>query len=170
MDPLVQIEYIAGGSGVLAGGIAAMTTLLMSYVTGRQAVAKEKRDYARQDEVAARLMRSNAVVADNAANTFGKLDNIAATAKVIHTLVNSDLTKAIQGELDATIIQMSLAEQVIALYQKSPVRPPQEVLGIVAACKDKIATLQADLAQRAKQQDRVDLEENIAASQGTNIR
>jgi hypothetical protein len=162
MDPLVQIEWIAGGSAVMAacgaGTIAFVGAVILSKMNARAAADKERRDYARQDEVALRLIKSNRQVVETAATTFDKLDGIAATAAVIHTLVNSDLTKAIQGQLDAVTGQLKLAEEAVAVSRERGTEPSAEIIGIIEAGKEKISELQADLAQRAKQQTLADAE------------
>lgn len=145
MDPLIEIALIT-----------VMGPVILTGLNGTQQWFKERRDYKRQDAVAARLLASNQHVADNALKTFDKLDNIAATAAVIHTLVNSDLTKSIQGERDATQGQLTLAEQLVALHREHGVDPPQHVLYMIAACEERIARLTEDLTQRAKQQTIVD--------------
>ena len=156
MDPLVQIEWIAAGSGALAGSMALTGVIGVALLSIRAATKKELRDFARQDEVAKRLLASNKIVTDNAITTFEQLGGIAATTAVIHTLVNSDLTKAIQDKLDALLVQLALAEQVVSLHRKMGVEPPSEVLGIIEASKERIAATRKDLAQRAKQQSIVD--------------
>ena len=167
MDPLVQIEWIAAGSAIIAafgaGSLAAVATVTVSIITGRQALAKQRLDYARQDQVAERLMESNKRVAATAAVQIGKLD-------VIHTLVNSDLTKAIQGHLDEAIVAVSLADQVVQLHRKAGVEAPSEVLGIIDASNEKIAALRGDLAQRAKQQSLVEQKENASEAGGVELR
>jgi hypothetical protein len=145
MDPLIEIALITVTGPVI-----------LTALNGTQQWFKERRDYRRQDIVAQRLIESNRHVSENAIKTFDKLDNIAATAAVIHTLVNSDLTKSIQGELDATQNQLLLADQLMALHRERGVAPPQQVLDMIAVGKDRIAELTEDLAQRAKQQSIVD--------------
>src|SRR6185503_6664284 len=77
--------------------------VLMAILTNWLASKDKKLDYARQDAVAkkvedaANLLRaSNDKVAETTKVTNGKLD-------LIHTLVNSNMTAAMQSELNATV-------------------------------------------------------------------
>jgi hypothetical protein len=75
--------------------------LLLGYLTDRARRRDKKEDYARQDIVADRaeeaarlLLEENKRVAEATAQTQGQLQEI-------HTLVNSNLTAAMQAELSA---------------------------------------------------------------------
>jgi hypothetical protein len=75
MDP----QWIAGGcflSGtVVAGIIGALGSVRVARIVGKDAMAREERQYARQDEVARRLVESNA--------------DIAAKVEQVHLATNS---------------------------------------------------------------------------------
>jgi len=128
-----------------------MSPLLMAWLTNRHAAAKEARDHARQDEVAAkvdnaaRLLKENTkAVADTAAETHSQL-------KVIHTLVNSTLTAAIKAQYDATTRELAMMREVVDLKRKSGHEPSEEALGAIKATEATISELKSVLADRVTQ-------------------
>jgi hypothetical protein len=161
MDPLISIQTMIAGGWIGTGLIAGIFSIGGILIVGHQQRTARKEDWARQDTVAAKLIMSNQHVADNASRTFKQLEGISVTTDIIHTLVNSDLTKAIQGQLDKTIISVSLAQQVVDLHKKAGIEPPPEVLGIIEAASESISSLKADLAQREKQQSIVEEHKSV---------
>jgi hypothetical protein len=122
--------------------------LLLAYLTGRQRRTEKIEDYKRQDAVAAQaaeaarlLLASNRQAAAVAQMTNTKLD-------VIHTLVNSTLTAAIEAQLDATVQQLAMMRQVVALAGNGEMGPSDESL---AAVESKIAELRVSLSDRMEQ-------------------
>ena len=105
-------------------------------------------DYARQDRVATALATNNRIVEQANRQTNTKLD-------VIHTLVNSNMTAALQSELDATKREMVMMIEVIDLKKASGKLPSEEALHAVELTQAKIAELQATLADRLKASDEV---------------
>lgn len=85
-------------------------------------------------------------IAVAAATATGVLkDRIA----VVHTLVNSSLTSAIQSELDATVRELALMREVIALKQAAGHSPTRETLALLDSTVAKIAELKLKLADRS---------------------
>lgn len=122
--------------------------LLLSWLTGRQRRAEKKQDWKRQDEVAeqaakaaALLLAQNKVVAAAAGIINEKLDTI-------HTLVNSQMTAALQSESDAITRELAMMKEVIALKRASGQEPSQGALEAIVATEAKIAELRAVLADR----------------------
>jgi len=98
----------------------------------------------KQAERAADLLKaSTAAQASAAKSTNDKLD-------VIHTLVNSNMTAALQAELDATISQLAMMQEMMALKQASGHEPLPDVLAAVERTKARIAELRSTLADRLK--------------------
>jgi hypothetical protein len=148
--------------------------LIVVYLTARQRHREKQQDYDRQDEVARRaedvaraaqgvakqaaeaatlLVDSNERVAvaarEQAKVTNGKLD-------AIHTLVNSNMSAAMQSELDATVRDLAMMREVIALRATAGREPTAEILSAVSATEDRIAELRAVLADRAQQTEIAD--------------
>lgn len=147
--------------------VAVIGPLLLSWLNGRQRKVEKREDYVRQDEIANRatevaeqakkaavlLVEDNRRVAKTAAaaaqQTFGKLDEI-------HTLVNSNMTAAMQAELDATVREVAMMREVVALHKAAGRKPSAEAAAAIAATEAKIAELRATLEDRHAVQDRVD--------------
>jgi hypothetical protein len=130
---------------------AMLSPLLMALLTNRHAAAKEARDHARQDVVAAqvadtaRLLKANTkAVAETAAETHSQL-------KVIHTLVNSNMSAAMQAEHDATARELAMMREVIDLKRKNGHEPSDEAMTAIKATEAKIAELKLALADRQTQ-------------------
>lgn len=162
--------------------------VLLVLANGRQRTKEKQEDYARQDLVAAKadavavkaaeaaelllakqnqiaaqaaeaaslLVANNALEAETSKITIGKLD-------VIHTLVNSSLTKAIQDQLDANIATLALLNEVISLRSGGP---SEETLAVKAKLEAKITELQVQLADRVKSAAIVQKQEKAAQEQG----
>jgi len=97
-------------------------------------------------EAATLLVRNTANVAEAAAATNQKLD-------VIHTLVNSSMTAAMQSELEATRRLVSGLVEIIDLKKAAGTDPTTEALALVKATNDRIAELSAALSDRLSQSD-----------------
>lgn len=104
---------------------------------------------AEQAEEAARLLAENtAIVAESAAETGKKLDTI-------HTLVNSNMTQAMQSEFEAVGRELAGMNELIALRRSLGQEPNAETLVALAKTQAKLAELEVNLAERAKIQEQV---------------
>jgi len=121
---------------------AMLSPLLMALLTNRNRRQEKAEDYARQDIVAARLVKQNAAVAESTKVVNNKLD-------VIHTLVNSNMTAAMQAELDAR------KETLVLLKAAHGLKPGEEGLVLIQKATEKIALLEATLSDRLKQSELV---------------
>ena len=128
---------------VLVALIAACSPLLLAHLTNRQRRSDKREDWARSDAVAEKaaeaarlLLAANERVAETTAVTNEKLD-------VIHGLVNSQMTAAIQAELGATERELVLLRRLAAIAA-----PDDEVQAAEATATAKIAELRATLADR----------------------
>jgi len=81
--------------------------------------------------------------------TTNKLD-------VIHTLVNSNMTAAMQAELDATNRELAMMLEVIDLKKAAGKEPTIEAIDALAVTRAKISELDAALKDRVKQQKNVE--------------
>ena len=157
---------------------------LLSYLNGRQRHADKMEDYARQDQVAARLKAQQDEVAEKAevdrrivaletrrvaeelrettrvqavatAEVTEKIDKIGEDLTVVHTLVNSNLTQAMEGELDQTRITLALLRKVMALHSQGGTEASPADLGAVAQAEAKVAQLENLLAVRDRKSTRL---------------
>lgn len=137
---------------------------------------REDRDaeWARQDRVAERAAEATRKVTDNQRIIAGQaataadllLENnkqVAETQKVtngkldiIHTLVNSNLTAAMQAEYDAVKRELAMMREVIALRRTLGQDPSPDSLAEMHATEKKLAGLAEKLEDRHKAQDRID--------------
>jgi len=114
-------------------------------------------------EAAALLLKSNEKVANTAAKTAqvtsDKLD-------VIHTLVNSNMTAAMQSELDARRIALAQMLEIVELKRGNKLEPTKEVLEAIGSLKGKINELEAQLKDRLSQSDAIakNLEKKVTDS------
>jgi hypothetical protein len=150
---------------------AMMSPLLMAWLTNRNRAQEKTEDYARQDAVAAKaelaarkvaeaaelLLASNAQVA-KAADEASKATN--TKLDVIHTLVNSNMTAAMQAELDSRRIALALMLEVVELKKTAGSSPTAEALEAVGAAKGKIVELEAALNDRLKQSKEIEKIQN----------
>lgn len=101
-------------------------------------------DYRRQDEVARKLLIANERVANSTLLTNNKLD-------VIHTLVNSNMTAAMQSELDATVRELAMMREVIGLNRNAGREPTELTLAAINVTEDRVNELKAQLQTRLEQ-------------------
>ncbi len=103
-----------------------------------------------QAAVAAELLVvANERVAKSAEEQAGKLDQI-------HTLVNSNMTASMQGELDATVAQAVLLEEVIEMRREAGKEPSPETEAALVLTKKKVEELRAALDDRVKNTEKAD--------------
>lgn len=131
-------------SNVLAIVVASLVSpAVLAVITSRIARSNKREDWRRSDEVATQaaeaarlLLVENRKVAATAAVTNGKLD-------VIHTLVNSNMTAAMQAQLAALKAQLVLMDRLAATGDSSA-----EELDAVAMVEAQITELEAALHDR----------------------
>lgn len=118
--------------------------VILAWLTGRQRHAEKVEDWRRQDEVAARLVVANKVVSANS----DKLDANTDKLDEIHTLVNSNMTKVMQAELDATVREAALMREVVELNRAAGREPTQHMLDAIVETDAKINELRANIKDR----------------------
>lgn len=153
----------------LAVVAAVVGPLLLAHLQGRQRMQEKMEDWRRQDVVAERaaevaqklltkqeetaaktreaaslLVKNNEVVAKTARVTNEKLD-------VIHTLVNSNMTAALQAELDATRAQTVLMRELISFKVAQGQEPSKDASAALQLLEEKVQKLAANLADRLQQ-------------------
>jgi len=154
MEGIVQVAVVVG-----------FFALVQLYVTGHQRSKDKKEDWARQDELKDQEREEREEVAAHAAKAAALLlaenkkvataaEETKATLKDIHTLVNSDMTEARQGELSTTRLL------VVALR-----RGPQdkETQSAIDAAEIRANELETILADRLVAQQKVEADALVAA-------
>ena len=163
MDPSVWLGVIALGTAVATAVVAPAVTIALQNRGKRQeketeveAHSREKReDWARQDQVADRLIEANREVArmaaQSSATTDAKLDKAAAATAVIHTLVNSTLTEAKKVALRALRTSLIAITDLNELGTRiiPPIFPSPERLAEIDSIRSQITELEIELAGRA---------------------
>jgi hypothetical protein len=163
---------------LIAGGQVLILTVVQSWVLAR----KERRDYARQDQVAERvdaaakqaaaaaqlLVKSNEatiVRTDKVAKLAAESGaNIQTQLKKIHILVNSDMTAARTSERDQTKLTLVALRQVKALSLKLGLDVSKADEEAIESSQARIAELDQILADRLAAQRAVDQEASAQAA------
>ena len=129
-----------------------VSPMVLSFFTNRARRADKRLDWEREDETAKRaekvakdLQESNRRVAAAALVTNEKLD-------VIHTLVNSNVTKEMEARLEGSRRELAGLKEIIELRRSSGHEPTEESLAVIIATQDGIHELENDLADRRRQQ------------------
>lgn len=147
---------------------AVVAPVLMSYVSFKQRKAEREADWERQDEVASNAAKASAllldaqkkaarVTADNAELTGSKLD-------VIHTLVNSQLSTALENELEALKREQAIIAEMLEMKKAQGLKPSKEALVAMEKSKVRIAELQTIIAERDAQQRQANKQTEDAAA------
>lgn len=167
----IWLAVVASISAAITSTIA---PILLGYFTYRQRRQEKRDEYERTDAVAAKaeevaqqaaeaarlLIESNKEVATIARQAAAKTS--AASAKTdgkldeIHTLVNSNMTAAMQGELLATERELAMMAEVIDLKRAQGQQPTVEVLAALEVTKARVVELLTTLAERRAAQAKAD--------------
>jgi hypothetical protein len=73
--------------------------------------------------------------------------------KVIHALVNSNMTAHMQSELEATVRELTMMREVARLHQEAGRAPTEETLSAIDLTQARVAELRAVLGDRFAIQD-----------------
>jgi len=158
-------------SAIVIAGFAMVSSMVTPWILSYQRRSEKEQDYKRQDEVATKAAKASEVLLESQQQLVHQNDSTAAlllksntkaeaSAKVqeakldqIHTLVNSNLTAAMQDQLDALKAMLVLLLETVDLkHAASPgAAPSKETVTTIAATKTKIAELSAQLEDRLKQ-------------------
>ncbi len=163
--------------GLIAVFSSVTAPLILVMLTNRQRREEKREDWDRQDAVAAQaakaaelLLGAQEAAAGKAeeaaellvnaqAETIRKTDEVALAHKqdnlrisekleVIRVDVNSNMTAAMQAELDATEGQLVLMREVVDLKRSQGTKPSAESLTLIAAKEERINELKAKLKDR----------------------
>lgn len=143
--------------------VSVVAPVVLSWLTNRQRRAERIEDYARQDAVADRLTKRQNEVAAQAAEAAALLlaanERVAAqTAEAseatqaqlrqIHTLVNNDMTKAIQAQYDALVQVVTMMRVIAGLKLKAGLAPDRDDAAAIEATLAQLAELGATITDR----------------------
>jgi hypothetical protein len=102
----------------------------------------------RTDEVAR-------LTAQQAAQANARLDDTNSKLDVIHGLVNSNMSAAMQSELDALTTSLAMMNEVVDLKRSSGSEPTAEAVISIQDTEAKIAELRATIADRLQQAEAI---------------
>lgn len=148
---------------VLIAAIVALSTmtgpLLLAHYTNKQRRREKIEDYERQDAVADQaakaarlLLASNERVAADTRQTNRKLDAVSGDVKVIHMLVNSNMTAAKQAELAATERELAMMKVILAMNAAAGKVEDPDAVAAINSTEESISKLRAELEDRLRQQ------------------
>ena len=132
-------------------GVASLSTLaplITILLTSRTRSREKQEDWRRQDVVAEQAAKAAKLLLDAQAQT--SLQNIATQGqlRVIHTLVNSNLTKEMQDRFAALNAQIFLTKEVMRLNHLNNLEPDSASLAALHKLEEVAATLSTTLTER----------------------
>lgn len=139
--------WIAIVAAVVAIAASTISPIVLAHMAARTRRQERLEDYARQDQVASRLLAANSLTAKQSA--------IADSAtqiqlREIHTLVNSNMTTVMKAELDARIGQLETMRKLVELNRRQGVLPTIEENVTIETLQDKIDELKVTLRDRTQ--------------------
>src|SRR5688572_18678682 len=125
--------------------ISTFTTVFMAWWLNKSHQEERRIDIKRQDLVSIQVVNASDI-------TNEKLDTI-------HILVNSNMTAAMQAELDATVRELAMMREVISLNKAAGRKPSAEAIAALEMTQEKINELRSQLEDRGRQARIADLNE-----------
>jgi hypothetical protein len=124
---------------VLAALISAVVgPCVLAFITARERKKEREANWEREDKVAALLLAQNQKIDASRDGVLGQL-------KVIHALVNSNVTIEMKERFALTETYLALLREIAVL------KPNGETQALIAAAEDKVAELRLGLAERHQQ-------------------
>jgi hypothetical protein len=172
MSPEVIISLLT--SVLVAVFVSITAPLILQNRMERQHREDREADWKRQDAVAAKaakaaedLAASQKVIAEKAAEAAELLlennERVASTQQetngkldVIHTLVNSSMTAAMQSESDAVQRELAVMKEIMELKKAAGHEPGPATLAAIKATEAKLHELEAALADRRSAQKKAE--------------
>lgn len=139
--------------------VSLIAPTVLAIISGRQRREEKREDWRREDAVAAKALIAAKKAADvleannRTAAVLAKNSHIITNEKldVIHALVNSNMTAALQAELDSYVSQVLLLKEIAELKSANGVRPSIDSDIAIKLLENKIAELTATLKDRLQQ-------------------
>ncbi len=124
--------------------ISTITPMIMVWIINRIHQRERYEDRNERKKIADTLLTVNKRVAEDMADTNSKLD-------IVHGLVNSNMTTALQNEYDATVRELAMMREVIELKKINGFEPTAETLTAIQSTELKLNDLEPKLRARTKQ-------------------
>ena len=107
--------------------------------------SNKREDWRRQDEVAKRAATVAVKLQENGVKINDKLD-------IIHTLVNSNVTKEMEARLEGARRELVGLKEIIDLKRAAGSEPNKDTLASLISTEEGIHLLETDLQDRRRQQ------------------
>lgn len=131
----------AAAAILVAATLSCAGPVYLDWRTNARLARNRTEDMVRQDEVARKV--------DGVASAARIVsDDTASQLRQIHTLVNSDMTAARQGELDQTRISLFLLRKIGMMAQAAGHAATAEEAGAIAAAEERVKELEGIIADR----------------------
>jgi hypothetical protein len=153
--------------------LAPAPAIIVALIERRTRARERAEDIARQDQVARKADETASLLQASQRLTIEKADEVAAVAaqvarsvaaatkadvsethaqlKQIHTLVNSDMTAARQGELNQARLTLVMLRRIVALTEAAGRDITSAELSEIERTEQRIAELEAIIADRMTQ-------------------
>lgn len=151
----MELVYVAGITSLSA----LITAVVLNLLTNRARQRERSEDFARQDAVAKEVKAVKAATEAAAKLLLANTSDTNTRLAVIHTLVNSQMTAALQSERDATERLLVVMLEIIELKKTTGHSPNTETLTAVEVIRNRVKELQVILTERG-------IQTAIAAEQG----
>ena len=179
----IVLVAIVGFAGIIGTGV--LSPLVLGWLNARSRIREKEEDaedaaiakaaeWKRQDEVAAKAA-AVALEAKKAGEAAAEAAMVQAEASrtligkidVVHTLVNSQMTSAMQAEMDATTRELALMRELADMrHVAHPGVATPAVDRAIALTIDRLNVLGAALSDRHLAADQVADQERAAVRQG----
>jgi hypothetical protein len=165
-------------ASTLSLAIVGLVTLLITTIVPWWLARKAKQqDWDREDKVAEQaaqaaklLLAANERVAGTSAVMNGKLDVIQEGQKVIHTLVNSNLTSEMEERLASDERGLVSLNEIVRLNRLQGHEPSHEARAVIQSTEKRIGELKSKLKDRFEQQQKIDEQTNTHTAAVVSIR
>lgn len=137
---------------VAAAADAAKAVAAKADEAARLLIKNQKESDVKNVEQARLLAESNAKIAAEVAISSSRLES---KVDVVHTLVNSTMTRAMQSELDAIKREVLMMLEVVELKKRAGSEPSPETLEAIELTRSKIHEKEVALADRLKASNKV---------------
>lgn len=151
----MEAVYIAIIAAVTAA-TSMLGPIILASLSSKQRRDEKKQDWDREDLVAAKaaeaaklLVESQRALLVATKGTHEKLD-------VVHALVNSNLTTALQASYDSMSRELTMMYEIVELKRKDGAEPSDYTKSAISATEGKLKELGENLVVRAAQQAEMD--------------
>lgn len=158
---MLASEIVSYNALALAVVCSIIAPVVIALVGNRDRRLARSEDWARQDVIAERAQQyadaqaaRQTLIAERVAEVAAEAEKTSklqtARLEQIHTLVNSNLTAALQDQLDTRKENLVLLRESMAVKQYSGIAPSLETLAVIETASARIAELEAQMKDRLK--------------------